>query len=277
MGCPRSDNPFLTWPLGPRQASVASLGCRHPRLAVAWGLALLTALLLGCDVSSFEQGAPEPATTESARREPAPEAATSDDVAAAPLRIVAFGDSLTAGHGVTPGRTYPSLLQRRLDRAGYEAEVINAGVSGETTAGGLRRVDWVLKSRPDLVILELGGNDGLRGLPARQTRANLEGIIERLRDAGVPVVLVGMKLPPNYGRQFTEEFARIYPELARRYELPFMPFFLEDVAMRDRLMQADGIHPTGTGYEVIVENLLPILEPVLAELAAERSESPARS
>lgn len=192
-------------------------------------------------------------------------------------RIVAFGDSLTAGLGVPPEETYPAHLQRWLDQAGYPFRVVNAGVSGETSAGGLRRVDWVLKSNPTLVILELGGNDGLRGIEPARTRANLEAIIKKFRAAGIPVVLVGMKLPPNYGSRFTTDFADIYPDLASEYGLPFMPFFLEDVALNDALTQADGIHPTGQGYEVIVRNLTPILEPILADLAPEQAGAERRS
>ncbi len=193
-------------------------------------------------------------------------AAASTAVRVERARIVAFGDSLTAGLGVPPAQTYPAHLQRRLDQAGYHIQVINAGVSGETSAGGLRRVDWVLKSDPDLVILELGGNDGLRGIDPKETRGNLEQIIKRFQAEEVPVILAGMKLPPNYGEQFTSRFAAIYPDLAQSYRLPLMPFFLEDVALQDELTQADGIHPTGDGYRVIVENLFPVLEPLLKKI-----------
>lgn len=178
-------------------------------------------------------------------------------------KIVAFGDSLTAGAGVAPEDSYPAQLQRRLDEAGYRYRVINAGVSGDTTTGGLRRVDWVLKSRPKIVILELGGNDGLRGLSIERMRLNLEQIIERLQNAGVTVVLAGMKLPPNYGIEYTTQFAATYDELARKYRLTYIPFFLEGVGGRASLNQADGIHPTPEGYRIIVENLLPVLEPLL--------------
>lgn len=178
-------------------------------------------------------------------------------------KIVAFGNSLTAGLGVAPEKSYPAQLQRRLDVRGYHYHVVNAGVSGETTAGGLRRVDWVLNSRPSIVILELGGNDGLRGVNLNETRSNLERIIQRLRAEGVTVVLAGMKLPPNYGAQYTMRFAQMYPELARTYGLPFMPFFLEGVATHPGLNQADGIHPTGEGYRVIVDHLVTVLEPLL--------------
>jgi acyl-CoA thioesterase-1 len=178
-------------------------------------------------------------------------------------KIVAFGDSLTAGLGVPSEESYPSELQRRLDLAGYRYRVINAGVSGDTTAGGVRRLDWVLKSQPGIVIVELGANDGLRGLNPNETRRNLEQIIRRLQSAGAMVVLTGMRLPPNYGADYAGRFASLYPDLAFRYRLALMPFFLEGVAARASLNQADGIHPTGAGYRVIVDHLLPILEPLL--------------
>lgn len=180
-------------------------------------------------------------------------------------RIVAFGDSLTSGLGVAQEDAYPAQLQRRLDAAGYRYRVINAGVSGDTTAGGVRRVEWVLNARPAIVILELGANDGLRGIDPAQTRANLEAIIQRLQAAGVTVMLAGMKLPPNYGREYTARFEAIYPELARKYRVALMPFFLEGVAAKDTLNQADGIHPTEAGYRVIVENLFRALEPLLVK------------
>ncbi len=184
-------------------------------------------------------------------------------------RIVAFGDSLTAGLGVSPEESYPAELQRRLSAAGYRYVVINAGVSGETTAGALRRVEWVLNSRPSIVILETGGNDGLRGLDIAETRANLEQIIRRLQVARVTVVLTGIKLPPNYGADYIGRFAAIYPELAREYRVTLMPFFLEGVATRSDLNQADGIHPTADGYRVIVDHLMPVLEPLM-----EKAHSP---
>lgn len=182
--------------------------------------------------------------------------------------IVAFGDSLTAGLGVPPEEAYPAQLQRQLDAAGYRYRVINAGVSGDTTAGGVRRIDWVLGSRPRIVILELGANDGLRGIDLNQTRSNIEQIITRLQAAGVTVVLAGMKLPPNYGADYTTRFAALYPDLARRYRLVSMPFFLEGVAAKTALNQADGIHPTTEGYRVIVNHLMPILEPLLGRVAS---------
>ncbi|HET7910102.1 MAG TPA: arylesterase [Nitrospira sp.] len=178
-------------------------------------------------------------------------------------RIVAFGNSLTAGLGVAAEQAYPARLQRRLEEQGLRYRVINAGVSGDTTAGGLRRVDWVLKSRPDFVILELGANDGLRGLKLEETKANLERIIKRCQEASVTVILAGMRLPPNYGREYTIGFEAIYPALAKQYRLTLIPFFLDGVAGSTSLNQADGIHPTSEGYRIIAEKVLEVVKPLL--------------
>lgn len=178
-------------------------------------------------------------------------------------RIVAFGNSLTAGLGVAPDRSYPAHLQRALDAAGYAYRVVNAGVSGETTAGGVRRVSWVLTNKPVIVILELGANDGLRGLSLQETKANLERIIQQLQQASVTVVLAGMKLPPNYGQDYTAGFEALYQALAKQYRVTLIPFFLDGVAGSASLNQADGIHPTGEGYRLIVERVFPTLEPLL--------------
>lgn len=177
--------------------------------------------------------------------------------------IVAFGDSLTAGLGVAEEDSYPSQLQRRLEREGFQYRVINAGVSGDTTAGGLRRIDWVLKSGPRMVILELGANDGLRGLSLRETKSNLERIIQRCRNASATVILAGMKLPPNYGAEYTNDFESIYSALASEYQVVLLPFFLDGVAGSTSLNQADGIHPTGEGYRIIVEKVLEKVRPLL--------------
>ena len=178
-------------------------------------------------------------------------------------RIVAFGNSLTAGLGVAPTESYPAQLQRTLEAAGYAYRVVNAGVSGDTTAGGVRRVSWVLTSTPTIVILELGANDGLRGLSLRETKANLERIIQQFQQASVTVVLAGMKLPPNYGQEYTDGFEALYRAIAKQYHLTFIPFFLDGVAGSSSLNQADGIHPTGEGYRLIVERVFPVLEPLL--------------
>jgi acyl-CoA thioesterase-1 len=190
--------------------------------------------------------------------------ADATEQAGEPSTLVAFGDSLTAGWGVPVNDAYPARLERRLREQGFTYRVVNAGVSGDTTAGGLRRVDWVLKVRPRIVILELGANDGLRGLPLERTRENLAQIIERLQAAGATVVLAGMRVPPNYGDDYAAAFATIFPDLARRYGLALIPFFLEGVATNPALNQGDGIHPNAEGYQAIVDRIWPIIRPVLA-------------
>ncbi len=177
--------------------------------------------------------------------------------------IVAFGDSLTAGLGLPADEAYPAILEKRLQKNRYSYRVINAGVSGDTTAGGLRRVNWVLRNQPDLVILELGANDGLRGLDVDEAKKNLSKIIERLQEKGVEVVLAGMKIPRNYGKVYTEAFEQIYRDLAAHHQITLIPFFLEGVAAEPLLNQSDGIHPTAKGYEIIVEQIWDILEPLL--------------
>ncbi len=194
-------------------------------------------------------------------------AAGSSEAGDARPRIVAFGDSLTAGFGVSGEDAYPAQLQRRLDELDHRYRVINAGASGDTTAGGLRRVTWVLAGKPDIVILELGANDGLRGLSLEQTKSNLGSIIQQLQQAGITVILAGMKLPPNYGQDYTKGFEAIYPALAKQYRLPLIPFFLEGVAASSALNQADGIHPTKAGYRIIVEQVLKTLGPAIRERA----------
>lgn len=181
--------------------------------------------------------------------------------------IVAFGDSLTAGLGVAPGESYPALLAERLRAQGYAYRVVNAGVSGDTTAGGLRRVDWALRLKPDVVILVLGANDALRGQDLAAVRANLERMVERFQSSGAKVLLAGMRLPPNYGAPYGEQFRRLYEAVARRRGVAFMPFFLEGVAGDPRLNQFDGIHPTAEGYRTVVDHLWPYLKPLLARPA----------
>jgi acyl-CoA thioesterase-1 len=172
---------------------------------------------------------------------------------------VAFGDSLTAGFGVETGFSYPDFLQKEID--GYR--VVNAGISGDTTSGGLARIDSVLRLAPKIVILELGGNDGLRGLPLASTRANLEQIIAALRKSGARVVLAGITLPPNYGPDYIKEFEEIYKDLAAKYKLPFVPFLLEGVVGVPGMMQPDGIHATVRGNEVVARLVLRTLKPLL--------------
>ncbi|MGH7274937.1 MAG: arylesterase [Nitrospiria bacterium] len=176
---------------------------------------------------------------------------------------MAFGDSLTAGLGVAQQEAYPAQLEERLRARGYPYRVVNSGVSGETTAGGLRRLDWVIKARPEIVILELGANDGLRGVPLEAMRANLSQIIKRLQATRIHVILAGMKLPPNYGPMYTAGFSNLYSQLAKEYDIPLIPFFLQGVAARPELNQEDGLHPTPEGYQQVVDNILPVLLPLL--------------
>jgi acyl-CoA thioesterase I len=177
--------------------------------------------------------------------------------------IVALGDSLTAGLGVAADEAYPARLEARLAREGYAYRVVNAGVSGDTTAGGLRRVDWVLRAKPEIVIVALGANDGLRAQSPQAMRENLATIVRRLQAAGARVLLAGMRLPPNYGAEYTKEFQAVFPEVARRTGVAFMPFLLDGVAADPRLNQPDGIHPTAAGQQVIADRLWPYLRPLL--------------
>ena len=177
--------------------------------------------------------------------------------------VVALGDSLTAGFGVAADEAFPARLESRLKAEGYPYRVVNAGVSGDTTAGGLRRDDWVLRASPEIVIVALGANDGLRGQDPKMTRANLEEIVTRLQAAGARVLLVGMRLPPNYGDEYTKEFEAVFPAVARRAKVTLAPFLLDGVAGIPRLNQADGIHPTTAGQQVIADHLWPYLRPLL--------------
>ena len=177
--------------------------------------------------------------------------------------VAALGDSLTAGLGVAADEAYPARLEARLRAEGYAYRVINAGVSGDTTAGGLRRVDWVLRGRPEVVIVALGANDGLRAQSPQAMRANLEEIVSKLRAGGARVLLAGMRLPPNYGGEYTKEFEAVFPAVARRTKVTLVPFLLDGVAGVPRLNQADGIHPTAAGQQMIADHLWPYLRPLL--------------
>lgn len=190
-------------------------------------------------------------------------APTAGGAAPADRVIVALGDSLTAGLGVAPYEAYPARLEARLRSAGYAYRVVNAGVSGDTTAGGLRRLDWVLRLDPAVAIVALGANDGLRGLSVTAMRSNLERIVARLQARGVRVLLAGMRLPPNYGEARARRFAEAFGAAARRTAVPLMPFLLDGVAADSRLNQADGIHPSAEGHRVIADHLWPYLEPLL--------------
>ncbi len=171
--------------------------------------------------------------------------------------ILAFGDSLTAGYGVTAGEAYPALLERKLQAAGFPWRVVNAGISGETSHGALARIDRVLESEPEIVILETGANDALQGGDPQAAHRNISEIVRILRDNHITVVLAGMKTVNILGRRFLQDFSSIYPQIAAEQDLVFMPFFLADVAGRRSLNQEDGIHPTAAGYRIITDNLYP--------------------
>jgi acyl-CoA thioesterase-1 len=175
----------------------------------------------------------------------------------ADCKIAVLGDSLTAAYGLDVADGFPARLEQALRQQGYDCAVVDAGVSGDTTAGGLGRLDWMLADRPSHVIVELGGNDGLRGLPPEQMAQNLDQIITRLKDEGIPVLLTGMLAPPNLGRDYGDAFKAVFPELAEKHDVPLYPFFLEGVAADALLNQGDGIHPTAEGVAIIVENILP--------------------
>lgn len=178
-------------------------------------------------------------------------------------RIVFLGDSLTAGHGLAREHSVPSLIQARLDAAGYRYEVINAGVSGDTSAGGLSRLDWSLDGDVDVLVVELGANDGLRGLPVSGMKNNLTEIITRAKQRNITVILTGMEAPPNYGAVYTTEFRQVFRDLAREHDVAFVPFFLEGVAGIQSLNNSDGLHPNPAGARIIEQTIWRTLEPVL--------------
>lgn len=178
--------------------------------------------------------------------------------------ILVLGDSLSAAYGIRLEQGWVSLLQDRLKAKGYGHRVVNASSSGETTGGALARLPRALeKHRPAIVIVELGGNDGLRGLPITEIRANFESLIRLSRGSGAHVLLIGMRIPPNYGPRYAEGFARMYVELAKKYKVPLVPFFMEKVALRSDLMQSDGLHPTAAAQPLLLDTVWPALRPLL--------------
>lgn len=214
-------------------------------------LLFASALVLACG------GAPASAPQRSGPGTPA------TPVADAPV-ILALGDSITAGLGLAQSQAWPTLLQARLDAAGRKYRVVNAGVSGDTTAAGLARLDWQLSQRPAVVILELGANDGLRGLPVAEAKQNLGKIVTRCQAAGAKVLLAGMQVPPNMGPEYTTAFRDMFPALAAEHKVPLIPFILDGVAGHQKLNQGDGIHPTAEGQAIVAETVWQHLQPLLA-------------
>lgn len=193
-------------------------------------------------------------------------------VKAEPHRIVGFGDSLMAGYQLDPGQSFPEKLEAALKTRGHDVVITNAGVSGDTTSGGLSRLDWSIPDDAGLVILELGANDMLRGISPEVTEKNLIAMITRLQERGIAVILVGMVAAPNLGSDYAESFDPIYPRLAETYDLPLYPFFLDGVVAEASLLLSDGMHPNPAGVDRMVEGFLPLIETVLAERAASATE-----
>jgi acyl-CoA thioesterase-1 len=216
-------------------------------------LAAIVSLLLAC-------GEPEVVGTLTT---PGP----TPDPSPAAIRVVFLGDSLSAGLGLAETEAFPFLVQNLLREAGYEVDVVNAGVSGDTSAGGLSRVDWVLRQQPQLLVVELGGNDALRGQPLENTEENLRRIVRRGRESGARVALLGMDLPTNYGPDYAGRFAEMYERIAREEGALLVPGFVREVGMNPELMLPDGLHPTAEGHRVLAESLMPYLEPMVEELA----------
>ncbi|PVY78390.1 acyl-CoA thioesterase-1 [Tamilnaduibacter salinus] len=194
-------------------------------------------------------------------------------------RLLILGDSLSAAYGVPTEKAWVALLRERLDQQGYTGwQVVNASISGETTDGGVRRLpDLLEKHSPAVVVIELGGNDGLRGFPPRVTRDALATMIRRSRESDARVLLVGMQMPPNLGKRYTEAFRAIYPDLAKEYDTALVPFFLKGIYNQQAMMQSDGIHPTASAQPTLLDNVWPHLEPLLAQASSERNATARRS
>jgi acyl-CoA thioesterase I len=231
--------------------------CRSSRTVAFAVCAFLVAALTACGSQSPASGPAASAAPAASRDDRQPKAVTSRP------RIVILGDSLTAGLGLPPDQAYPRLLQLRLDKEGLKYDVVNAGVSGDTSAGGLARLDWALDGDVRVLIVALGGNDGLRGLPAEELKTNLSKIIERAQQRHIQVVLAGMEAPPNFGQSYIVSFHQIYPDLAKQYKVSLVPFLLQGVAGIETLNQRDGIHPTAEGARVVADNIWPVLRPML--------------
>ena len=227
------------------------------RFCLTASLTATVALLCGC--GNPEKPAPKPAAQAATAAAPAPPPAAAD----ARRAIVCFGDSITAGFGLDAGQSFPDLLQQDLDRRTLRYRVVNLGVSGDTTQDGLARVFMALAEKPAIVLLELGGNDGLRGIPLAITQANLAQMIEAFQTAGARVVLAGMSLPPNYGPAFIKNFEAVYKNLAAKYKVTLIPFLLEGVGAHDDLMQRDGIHPNAAGARKVEALVMKTLKPLL--------------
>lgn len=220
-----------------------------PALVVTFALSILVAVGVAAIVAPFSVSADE----------------------AQPITLVAFGDSLTAGYGVKASESFPAQLQMALQAKGYKVTVVNAGVSGDTTADGLRRFDWAMQPKPDGVILELGANDALRGIDPKEPSANLDKMLASLKSLDVPVLLTGMKAPNNWGDDYVKAFDAIYTGLATKYDIPLYPFFLDGVALDPGFSQPDGLHPTASGIGEVVKRILPDVEALVQRISQRKT------
>lgn len=218
---------------------------------------VIVAMLAGCGRDSAQQGGQSAQGTQGAQ------GAQSAQAAEPKPRLVFLGDSLTAGLGLPAEQSFPSLIGKRLKAQGLDFEIVNAGVSGDTSAGGLRRLEWSLEGDVKLLILALGANDGLRGLPTDDLKKNLAAVLDQARAKQIPVILAGMEAPPNNGPEYTREFRNVYTELAKEYQVRFIPFLLQGVAGDAALNQGDGIHPNARGAEIVADLVFKELEPML--------------
>jgi acyl-CoA thioesterase I len=225
-------------------------------------MSLALAVLAGCERDDVP-ASPAPSSAPAAEQ-----GAPSTRATTRLPRVVFLGDSLTAGYGVDADEAFPALIGEALRRDGIEVEVVNAGSSGDTTAGGLARLDWLLRQKPDVVVVGLGGNDGLRGQHVKSSEQNLRAIVTRCREAGARVLLLGMMMPPNYGPEYTAQFRAIYPRLAKELDVPLVPFMLEGVGGESNLNQRDGIHPTAEGHARVAANVLPRVRELLRSASA---------
>jgi acyl-CoA thioesterase-1 len=233
----------------------------HTRPAALSGLLILSLLVIpGCRGAADDQDGPRPSTAR-------PEARPASAPVASRPRVVVLGDSLTAGLGLPESEAYPALLQKKVAAAGHAFEVVNAGVSGDTSAGGLRRLDWALEGDVRVLVVALGANDGLRGLPVNQMKQNLARIIETAKARRIAVVLAGMEAPPNYGPEYTADFRHVYSDLAREHDVALIPFLLDRVAGLSALNQGDGIHPNAQGAAILADTVWSALGPVLEKVS----------
>ncbi len=230
------------------------------RRSLALGLTLVVAVA-GCRSKTSDEQTAAAATASSAQ------AASASGDAGRP-KVVALGDSLTAGLGLVESQAYPALLQQKIDSEGYKFEVVNAGVSGDTTAGGVRRLDWALEGDVKVLIVALGGNDGLRGLSVGEMKANLTKIIEQARERNILVILAGMEAPPNYGQEYATAFRSTFMEVAREQRVLYIPFLLNKVAGDPALNLGDGIHPNAQGAAIVSDTVWTVLQPVLDQMSA---------